>query len=65
MNRSEVGLLLEVVMHLGYWVHDRTARARVALIALLLLALCMAIFVLLAERSQEPLGIDELYGHLD
>src|SRR6266566_3620270 len=22
MNRSEVGLLLEVVMHLGYWVHE-------------------------------------------
>src|SRR3989442_9755158 len=51
-------------MHLGYRVHVRTARAGIALIASLLLALCMAIFVLLAEYSQQTFGIDELWSPL-
>jgi hypothetical protein len=46
-------------MHLGYWVHESNGACGDSLDCLLLLALCMAIFVLLAERSQEPFGINE------
>jgi hypothetical protein len=58
-------LLLCVVMHLAYVIHSRRGRVWLVLVALALLGLCIAAFILLSEKSREPFGIDELYGLLD
>jgi len=49
-------------MHLTYLIHSRIG---VALVALTILALCLAGFVFLSGKSQEPFGFDELHGLLD
>jgi len=49
-------------MHLTYLIHSRVW---VVLVALAILGFCMASFVFLLGKSQEPFGIDELYGLLD
>jgi hypothetical protein len=49
-------------MHLTYVVHGRVG---VLLLVLAILGFCIAAFVFLAGKSQEPLTFDELYGLLD
>jgi hypothetical protein len=49
-------------MHLTYIVHSRVW---VVLVALAILGVCIAAFVFLSGKSQEPFGFDELYGLLD
>jgi hypothetical protein len=59
---SEAGRLECVVMHLTYLIHTRVW---VVLVALAILGFCVAGFVFLSGKSQEPFGFDELYGLLD
>jgi len=59
---ATLGVLNGVVMHLTYLIHSRVW---VALVALAILAFCIAAFVLLLWKSQEPFGFDELHGLLD
>ena len=51
-----------VGMHLTYVIHGRVW---LVLVALAILGLCIAGFVCLSGKSQEPFGFDELYGLLD
>jgi hypothetical protein len=37
----------------------------VVLVALVILGFCIAAFVFLSGKAQEPFGFDELYGLLD
>ncbi len=65
MRRSvlqQAGRLECVVMHLIYLIHSRIW---VVLVALAILGSCIAGFVFLSGKSQEPFGFDELYGLLD
>lgn len=59
---QRAGRLECVVMHLTYLIHSRVL---VVLMALAILGCCIAGFVFLSGRSQEPFGFDELYGLLD
>ena len=54
-----------VTMYLAYVIHDRKWRVLVVLLALIVIALCVAAFAFLSEKSREPFGIDQLYGWLD
>jgi peptidoglycan/LPS O-acetylase OafA/YrhL len=54
-----------MTMYLAYVVHRRKGRVLVVLIALIVIALCIAVFAFLSEKSTEPFGIDQLYGWLD
>jgi hypothetical protein len=54
-----------VTMYLADVIHDRKWRVLVVLPALIVIALCVAAFALLSEKSREPFGIDQLYGWLD
>ena len=49
-------------MHLTYLIHSRVW---VVPVALAILGLCIAGFVFLSGKSQEPFGFDELYGLFD
>jgi hypothetical protein len=49
-------------MHLIYLIHSRIW---VVLVAVAILGFCIAGFVFLSGKSQEPFGFDELYGLLD
>jgi hypothetical protein len=49
-------------MHLTYLIHSRVW---VVMVALAILGLCIAGFVLLSGKSEKPFGFDELYGLLD
>ena len=51
-----------VVMHLTYLIDSRVG---VVLVALAILGFCIAAFVFLSGKSQEPFGFDEFYGLLD
>ena len=54
-----------VTMYLAYVIHDRKWRVLVVLLALIVIALCVAAFAFLSEKSREPFEIDQLYGWLD
>jgi hypothetical protein len=49
-------------MHLTYLIHSRIW---VGLVALAILGFCIAAFIFLSGKPQEPFGFDELYGLLD
>jgi hypothetical protein len=49
-------------MHLTYLIHNRIW---LVLVALAILGLCIAAFLFLSGKSQEPIGFDELNGLLD
>ena len=49
-------------MHLTYLIYSRIW---VVLVALAILGFCIAGFVFLSGKQQEPFGFDELYGLLD
>jgi hypothetical protein len=49
-------------MHLTHLIHSRVW---VVLMAVAILGFCIAGFVFLSGKSQEPFGFDELYGFLD
>jgi hypothetical protein len=49
-------------MHLTHVIHSQ---GRAILVALAILACCIAAFLFLSGKSQEPVGLDELYGLLD
>jgi hypothetical protein len=49
-------------MHLTYLIHSRIW---VVLVALAILGFCITGFVFFSGKSQEPFGLDELYGLLD
>jgi hypothetical protein len=59
---SEGGRLECVVMHLTYIINSRV---RVVLVTLAILGFCIAAFIFLSGKSQEPFEFDELYGLLD
>jgi hypothetical protein len=59
---SKAGRLECVVMHLTYVIHSRVW---VVLVTLAILGFCIAAFLFLSGKSQEPFGFDELYGLLD
>jgi hypothetical protein len=59
---SEAWRLDCAVMHLTYLIHGR---GWVVLVALAILGFCIAGFIFLSGKSQEPFGFDELYGLLD
>ena len=52
-------------MYLAYVIHGRKERFLLVLLALIVIALCIAAFAFLSEKSREPFGIDQLYGWLD
>jgi hypothetical protein len=52
-------------MYLAYVIHDRKWRVLVVLLAVIVIALCVAAVCLDLEESREPFGIDQLYGWLD
>jgi hypothetical protein len=54
-----------VTMHLAYVVHGRKGKVLVVLLALIVIALCIAVVAFLSEKSRAPFGIDQLYGWLD
>lgn len=54
-----------VSMQLDYWPNDRGGWTRIVLLALALLAICVGILAFLSEHSDEPFGLDNLYGYLD
>jgi hypothetical protein len=49
-------------MHLTYIINSRV---RVVLVTLAILGFCIAAFIFLSGKSQEPFEFDELYGLLD
>jgi hypothetical protein len=49
-------------MHLTYIINSRV---RVILVTLAILGFCIAAFIFLSGKSQEPFEFDELYGLLD
>ena len=49
-------------MHLTYVIHSRVWGA---LVVLAILGFCIATFLFLSGKAQEPFGFDELYGLLD
>jgi hypothetical protein len=49
-------------MHLTYVIHSRVWGA---LVVLAILGFCIAAFLFLSGKAQEPFGFDELYGLLD
>jgi hypothetical protein len=52
-------------MYLAYAMHDRKGRVSLIVVAPIVIALCIAAFAFLSEKSREPFGIDQLYGWLD
>ncbi len=59
---ANAGRLECVVMHLTYITNSRVW---VVLVTLAIFGLCIATFVFLSGKSQEPFRFDELYGLLD
>jgi len=54
-----------VTMYLAYVIHNRKWRVLVVLLAVIVIALCVAAVAFFWEKSREPFGIDQLYGWLD
>ena len=52
-------------MHFAHVIQGRKGRAWAVLIALAIVGILIAAFVLLSGRSQGPFDMDELYGLLD
>ena len=52
-------------MHFAHVIQSRKGRTWAVLVALAILVILIAAFVLLSGRSQEPFELDELYGLLD
>ena len=46
-------------------IHGWKGRVLLILLALIVIALCIAALAFLSEKSREPFGIDQLYGWLD
>jgi hypothetical protein len=59
---SEAECLECVVMHLTYVIYGRV---RVLLVVLATLGFCIAAFVVVSGKPQEPFGFDEFYSLLD
>ena len=54
-----------VTMYLAYVIHNRKWRVLVVLLAVIVIALCVAAVAFFWKKSREPFGIDQLYGWLD
>jgi len=52
-------------MHLAYVIQSRKGRAWAVLIALAIVGILIAAFILLLGRSPRPFQVDDLYGVLD